>query len=411
MLRIKLIVLITLITATSSARKIVVSPQSFFTTIKQALNAANNGDTIEVLKGIYKEKNLLIDKSIYLLGVNGPIIDGEKKYEVCSVKANSVVIDGFIIQNSGYSGINDIAGIKLYNVSHVVIKNNKIEDTYFAIYCQGSSGCVIENNTIKSYAVHELQSGNAIHCWKSDNMKIVNNNLQGHRDGIYFEFVTNSTIKNNNSHHNLRYGLHFMFSNNDSYLNNIFEKNGAGVAVMYTKGVKMIGNVFKNNWGDATYGLLLKDISDSYIEQNKFIKNTMAIYMEGSSRIAITRNSFSFNGWALKIQASCDNNVIERNNFLSNTFDVGTNGSLVLNKFYHNYWDKYEGYDLNKDGVGDVPYHPVSVYSMVIEQNPPVIMLLRSFIVDLLDKTEKIIPGLTPENLNDEQPQMKPLKL
>ncbi|RYZ53300.1 MAG: nitrous oxide reductase family maturation protein NosD, partial [Chitinophagaceae bacterium] len=65
------------------------------------------------------------------------------------------------------------------------------------------------------------------------------------------------------------------------------------------------------------------------------------------------------------------------------------------------------GYDLNRDGIGDVPYHPVSMYSMVIEQNPNAGILMRSFMVTLLDKAEKAIPSLTPENMTDEQPIMK----
>jgi nitrous oxidase accessory protein len=84
---------------------------------------------------------------------------------------------------------------------------------------------------------------------------------------------------------------------------------------------------------------------------------------------------------------------------------------MMLNKFYNNYWDKYEGYDLNKDKIGDVPYHPVSMYAMVIEQNSNALLLLRSFMVSILDKAEKAIPSLTPEHLVDEQPLMKPLPL
>jgi nitrous oxidase accessory protein len=202
-----------------------------------------------------------------------------------------------------------------------------------------------------------------------------------------------------------------MFSNDDAYISNIFENNGAGVAVMFSKGVKMFNNYFKENWGDAAYGLLLKEINDSYIENNRFIKNTMAIYAEGANRIHMQKNVFKSNGWALKIQASCTDITLEQNNFIGNTFDVGTNGSLVLNRFNNNYWDKYEGYDLNRDNIGDVPYRPVSMYSMIVEQNPPAMILFHSFIVSLMDKSEKVIPSLTPENLKDEHPLMKSLPL
>jgi nitrous oxidase accessory protein len=197
-----------------------------------------------------------------------------------------------------------------------------------------------------------------------------------------------------------------MFSNNDSYITNVFSGNGAGVAVMYTNNVVMINNKFEQNWGDAAYGLLLKDISDSYISGNQFIQNTSGIYMEGTNRILVEKNLFEGNGWGMKIQASCMDNVINKNNFIANTFDVSTNGTLVLNNFNNNYWDRYEGYDLNKDNIGDVPYHPLSIFSVIVENNSSAMLLYRSFIVTLLDKTEKVIPSLTPDNFIDNTPMM-----
>ncbi|HNF72260.1 MAG TPA: NosD domain-containing protein, partial [Chitinophagaceae bacterium] len=201
------------------------------------------------------------------------------------------------------------------------------------------------------------------------------------------------------------------FSHNDSYITNLFRRNGAGVAVMFSHGVKMFNNTFDENWGDAAFGILLKEISDSYVEGNHFRKNTSGIYMEGANRVHIERNVFAQNGWAIKIQASCMDVNLKKNNFLGNTFDVGTNGTLVLNNFNGNYWDKYEGYDLNRDHIGDIPYRPISMFSMIVEQNPPVMILFRSIMVMLLDKTEKILPTLTPENLRDEYPLMKPVAL
>jgi nitrous oxidase accessory protein len=239
-------------------------------------------------------------------------------------------------------------------------------------------------------------------------MQIIHNTIKGHRDGIYFEFVTHSIIWRNISLANVRYGLHFMFSNNDHYVANVFEENGAGVAVMFSKQVSMHGNYFANNWGDAAYGILLKEISDGAIEGNTFVQNTTGIFMEGVNRIVMNRNAFIGNGWGLKIQASCMDIVLKRNDFIGNSFDVGTNGSLVLNTFSNNYWDNYEGYDLDHDGVGDVPYRPVSLYSIIVEQNPTAMMLFRSFITTVMDKTERVMPSLIPENLVDKEPLLKP---
>lgn len=82
-----------------------------------------------------------------------------------------------------------------------------------------------------------------------------------------------------------------------------------------------------------------------------------------------------------------------------------------MSRFSQNYWDKYEGYDRTKDGFGDIPYHPVSMYSMIVEQNPNALILLRSILIATLDKAEKAIPSLTPENLVDFQPKIIPNKL
>lgn len=394
-----------------TAKTLHVGKQYGNTTIQQAVDIANNGDTVLVDAGHYHEKNLVIQKSIVLLGINRPILDGDKKYEIISIKADNVTVDGFKLIRSGIGTLDDPAGIKIYNKRNVTISNNDLFDTFFGIYSQVGRNCIIKNNTLQAFGIAEQEIGNGIHCWKSDSLQIIGNNIKGHRDGIYFEFVTNSHITKNISTNNIRYGLHFMFSNNDVYTSNVFKNNGAGVAVMFTKGVKMYNNIFEENWGDAAYGLLLKEISDSHIEGNKFIKNTSGIFMEGASRIKINNNLFKNNGWALKVQASCMDNTITKNNFIGNTFDVGTNGSLVLNSYNGNYWDKYEGYDLNKDGIGDIPYRPVSLFSMILEKMPPAMALFRSFMVTILDKTEKIIPSITPENLKDDTPLMKPLKL
>lgn len=401
------LIFFTLLYCSASASNIYVGAKRSHRTISSALNAAHPRDTVFVDAGHYREKNLIINKSVVLKGIGSPVLDGEKKYEIISITADGVVVDGFKLIHSGISSLEDLSGIKIYDSRNVVIRNNILEDTFFGIYIQNGINCSVENNQLIAIGLEEQQSGNGIHCWKGDSLRVIGNKISGHRDGIYFEFVKNSVIWRNVSKNNLRYGLHFMFSNDDMYVNNVFRNNGSGVSVMYSNRIKMFSNYFEENWGDAAHGILLKEISDGFMEGNYFKRNTSGIYMEGANRIYMKRNVFENNGWALKIQASCMDVVLELNNFIGNTFDVGTNGSLVLNRFNNNYWDKYDGYDLDKDKIGDIPYRPVSMYSMIVEKYPPAMILFRSFITSLLDKTEKLIPSLTPENLKDTAPMMK----
>ena len=372
-------------------------PGEAITSLKTAIVLAKTNDTIILKSGVYKEGNIILTKSISIIGEDNVILDGENKCELLTISGKNIVIKNIRFYNAGYSALNDYAAIKIIDASNVLVEGNTILHSYFAIHVSNAFSCIIRNNNITGTPRSEQLTGNGIHLWKCAHAIIENNHIQGHRDGIYFEFVTESTIQNNVSEKNVRYGLHFMFSHSDHYIGNTFRNNGAGVAVMYSKQVTMEGNHFEENWGSSAYGILLKEISDSYIRKNIFLKNTVAIYMEGSSRIDVQSNAFRNNGWAIKVQASCENNDFHNNNFNGNSFDAATNGSVSLNKFYNNYWDKYDGYDINKDGIGDVPYHPVSMYAMVVEQNPSTLILMRSFTVSLLDKAERAIPSLTPK--------------
>ena len=394
----------------SNAKRLDVGRDKTYKSIKTALSVARAFDTILVFSGTYKEGNIVVSRPVILLGKDLPILDGQKKYEIISIRSHFVTIKGFQLQHSGVATLDDPGAIKVYDHNFITISDNVLEDNFFGIYIQYGKHCTIKNNKIRAYGDQEQQIGNGIHCWKSEKLTIVGNTVQGHRDGIYFEFVTHSVIKQNISKFNIRYGLHFMFSNDDDYIENTFHNNGAGVAVMFTNRVKMLNNVFEENWGDAAYGLMLKEISDAEIRGNRFSKNTTGIYMEGTNRVIVKNNELISNGWGMKIQASCMDNTINYNNFVGNTFDISTNGDLVLNNFDNNYWDKYEGYDLNRNGTGDVPYHPLSLFSVIVENNNSAMLLFRSTMTSLLDKSEKMIPSLTPSNFVDNSPRMYRIK-
>ena len=389
------------------AKNITVSKSGHLNSIKKAIDIARDRDTITIKSGTYAERNIIINKRIKIIGLDFPVIDGEGKVEVITVTADSVTITGLLIKNAGISYLEENAAIRLKEVKGCSIWGNKFDNNFFAIYLAKSSDCEIKNNLIKGEKKRETNSGNGIHLWYCKNITIENNEIEGHRDGIYFEFVRDGKIINNLSKNNLRYGLHFMFSDSCAYEENTFENNGAGVAVMYTKQVVMQNNKFLHNWGSASYGILLKEISDSRIVNNEFIENSTGIYMEGCSRITIEENDFIKNGWALKLMANSMDNSFTGNNFITNSFDVSTNSLSNFNKFEKNYWSEYSGYDLNKDGFGDVPFRPVKMFSMMVQEQPTSLILLHSLFVNILNIAESIIPAITPEALTDPQPRMR----
>lgn len=389
------------------SREIVVDPAGPVRTVRSALNAATPGDTVRVRPGIYREGPLTIATPLTLLGEGWPVLDGEKKHQVLTVTADDVTITGMTIARSGVSFMEDQAGIKVEEAARVVIADNRLDSNFFAIYLAKSSNSVVRGNRIRSDAATEASSGNGVHLWYCRDIDVYDNDVRGHRDGIYFEFVTGGDIHDNHSEGNLRYGLHFMFSDSCRYRGNTFTDNGAGVAVMYTRNVEMSGNRFLDNWGSAAFGLLLKEISDSRISGNVFRNNSIALYAENSNRVAVTHNDFLENGWGVKIMANCMDNRFSANNFIGNAFDVATNSRNNFSTFSGNYWSGYGGYDLDHDGSGDVPFRPVRLFSVLVESNPPTLILLRSLFVDLLDVAERVFPILTPETLIDGRPAMR----
>lgn len=383
----------------------IIDPNSF--SIQESINKAADGDTLVLKAGIYFETNIIINKPVVILGEKNSIIDGTEKGRIITITAKNVTISGLEFRNVPVSYINDYSAIKLDSAQNCTIRNNTFTNNFFAIYLARSSNCIIENNILKAMSIKESAAGNGIHLWYCKNITVQNNSISGHRDGIYFEFVEESLVKNNHSENNLRYGLHFMFSNRCNYFQNVFKNNGSGVAVMYTRNVEMRDNRFEYNWGSASFGLLLKEITDSVIENNIFLKNSRGLYSESSNRIKVTHNTFEQNGWAVKVMGNCMDNTFESNNFLANTFDVASNSRQNFNEFTANYWDKYSGYDLDRNGVGDIPYRPVKLFSYLVEQNEPVLTLTRSFFVELLNMSESILPVLTPKTLTDNSPAMR----
>ena len=383
-----------------------VSPDGPTQSISEAVRQIQAGGTIRVRYGVYREPTIRVDKAVTIIGEDYPILDGNTEHEIMKVTADSVTIRGLEFRNVGVSYVDDKAGLRMDEVVGCDIENNRFTDTFFAIYLARTASCRVEGNTIWGYGLTETRSGNGIHLWNSKQIEIVNNFIHGHRDGIYFEFVEDSLIDDNTSEANLRYGLHFMFSDRCSYRNNVFRGNDAGVAVMYTANVVMRANRFENNQGSAAYGLLLKDISDSVIEDNLLFRNTLGIYMEGAVRNSVARNAFIENGWALKVMGSAENNRFMRNNFIDNTFDVSTNSRYPSNRFAENYWDAYRGYDLDRDGYGDVPFRPVRLFSLIVEHLEPAILLSRSLLVSVLDAAERAMPALTPDTMVDQSPSM-----
>lgn len=389
-----------------SLSTIVVTPGGPVPNLRTALTLAREGDRIEVRGGVYREGPLVIGIRVEIVGTGRPVFEGGP-FHTFDIAADSVAIRGLVFRGVTPSTRDDRAAILIRGSRGCRIEDNEIVEAYFGIYAMEAADCVIAGNRLSGRPGGGPGTGNGIHLWRSQGMTVRGNRIVGHRDGIYLEFVRGADVTGNEVTANERYGLHFMRSDSCTYTANRFERNGAGVAVMYSRGVRMTGNRFANNRGGSAYGLLLKDISDGVVRDNEFAGNTVGLFLEGSDRNRFEGNRFHANGWAVKVLANAGDNRFTGNRFEGNSFDAATNSRSASSVFEGNWWDRYRGYDLDRDGYGDVPYRPVRLFALVAERHKPALLLLRSAFVDLLDNAERLMPMLTPEALADRRPLMQ----
>jgi nitrous oxidase accessory protein len=388
------------------AGDIIVDPNGPISTVRRALLLARPHARIVVRAGTYREPTIIVDKPVTIEGDGWPTFLGGD-HDVFTITGDSVTIRGLVIRHVTPTAAEDRAAIRFSGVRHCSLEQSHLYDTFFAVYLAKTSDCRIAENTIAGTGTIQGLSGNGIHSWNSSDLTIEDNDVTGHRDGIYLEFTTGSVIRGNRSTRNLRYGLHFMFSHHCEYLDNSFTANRGGVAVMFSDSVTVRLNRFDRSWGSGAYGLLAKELRDSRIEENRFRGNTVGLWTEGTSRVVVTGNDFTENGWALRVLGDATDNQFRGNRFVGNSFDVGTASGQNSNVFDANYWDRYRGYDLDRDGYGDVPFQPVRLFSLFVEQSEPALILLHSFFTDLLDVAERVIPSLTAETMMDRRPLMR----
>ena len=364
--------------------------------LKKAVKLASSDDTIIIYAGVYPSPNVLIDKPLTLKGNGYPVLNGMGKKHILEVRANRVKIDGLILKNSGISDIEEFAGIYIENSTDCSIQNNRLIDVTYGIYLARVDRCQIKNNQIEGKGHGEVLGGNGIHLWYSHYVETKDNHVSYHRDGLYFEFSYNLNISKNHSKNNMRYGMHFMFSHDSIFEKNEFWGNLTGVAIMYSDRIQMNYNQFHESPKTSSLGLLLKEINDSTFMGNSIQQHAEGITMDSAAKNTFIRNKFIRNGLAIKIYGSCEQNTFSENDFIDNFFDVSTNTKENRNTFLGNFWNKYTGYDLNRDGYGDIIYRPVQVFSYWVTKYPEIVILFGAPMTKFIEVVEKALPYYKP---------------
>lgn len=398
---------------------IIVSPDGPLNTITDALAQAEPGDTIEVQGGVYNE-HLVIDKPVTLVGIDRPVIDGGGTGIVVDIAAPDVTLRGFTVRNSGKVLEKEDGGIETRG-ERTLIEDNILESVLFGIYLNQSPNSTIRNNQVSGYDLAPALRGDLIRFWYSHDSTMEDNIIEGGRDAVIW-FSEGAQIRNNVIR-NGRYGLHFMFDDDNVLEGNYLEGNSVGAYLMNSKNLKVLGNTFAYNRGPSGYGLGLKDMDGIQAENNRFVGNRVAVYLDNPPaasgvRDHFYRNLFAHNDIGILFLPLVKNTEFWDNTFWENSEQVAIQGGGELkgNQWEvngrGNYWSDYAGFDADGDGVGDLPYESISLFENLMDRYPALRLFQLSPASDAIDLAARAFPITKPRaKMTDLHPLMAPQAL
>jgi nitrous oxidase accessory protein len=374
--------------------------------VQSLIDRAAPGGTVEIGPGIY-HGDLVIDRPLRLVGRGRPRLVGSGHGTVVRVRADDVLIEGFDIDGLGGGDLGrDASGIHVA-AARATIRDCRIVNTLFGIYLREANDATVERSTIHGIPGKDPgEKGSGIHVWDTIGFRLVGNELVDVRDGFYIQASSHGYIAHNSAH-DLRYGLHYMFSDDNVFEDNVFERGAAGTALMYSRRITFRRNQFLHNRGFASVGLLFKACDDVVAEDNLIADNARGIFLEGSYRNQFRRNIVSESDTAIVLYDSSAENVFEGNGFIGNLTPLTLSGRRTDTKFDGNYWSGNDEPDLDGDGRSDRPYRLSSVFDHLRSNLTAADLMTPGFAAAALGIAERAFPVLEPIAVVDRAPLVR----
>ncbi len=365
------------------------------------------GDVILIERGHYSA-HLLIDKALTLRGVDRPTLNGGGQGDVIHVTAPDVVIDGLIVYNSGAELGDKNSGIYIAPGSHrAKVRACDLAYDLFGVYVEKADDVEVAGNNITGKRdFQSAQRGNGIQVYDTRGAHVLDNQISFTRDGIYVDVSHHAVFRGNRIHH-VRYGTHYMNSNDNLWENNWSYLNRGGLALMEVRNQTVRGNV---TWGNTDHGIMLRTIQDSIIENNVVVGNGKGFFFYDAEYNVLRGNLIAKNRIGMHLWGGSYRNQVDGNDFIQNEEQVRyvASGDQPWGARAGNYWSNYSGWDQDGDGAGDVPYVANDIVDRLIWRFPYVKIMLHSPAVFTLRLVAQQFPLLRAPSVVDNHPAMLP---
>lgn len=384
--------------------------------LPRALRDAPTGAVVRVPAGVYSAP-VVIDRPLMLIADGVVVIDGDGRGPCVLVEAPDVVVRGFHVRNTGDSLHLEHAGINVV-AARATIEDNVLDDVLFGINLSNAPNSVVRNNVVHGKELHVARRGDGIRLWSSHDSVIEGNRVRRVRDVVVWYSERVRLIDNVVA--DSRYGMHFMYCHENVLEGNILEDNSVGAFLMYSRDVSLRGNVMRRNRGPSGYGLGIKDMQGVTIKNNAIVANRVGVYFDNppihdGEHDEIAHNLVAYNDVGMALQPSVSQAAIYLNSFIENEQQIAVRGGGVLrgNELSRdgrgNFWSDYRGYDLDGDGVGDIPHRVESLWDSLVDRQPNMRLFLHSPAQRAIEFAASAFPVVKPRPvISDDAPLLRP---
>jgi len=374
----------------------------FANPLQDAIERASSGAIIKLQDGVY-EGNIVITKPLTILGVGKNVhIKGDGKDSVVKVLSSHVTLQNLMISHSGQNMQKIDAGISLVKVTDFTLKNCRLFDLLYGIDMDSVQNAHIEGNDISVKKNEISLQGNGLKMYYSHFNTIRNNKIHDTRD-VTLHYSHHNLFADNRFINN-RFATYVELSNANKFENNSYKYNAVGMMFMGAKDTEVTANTIFSSKGAAGIGVMIGGVANFVFKNNRVRYNAKGLYIQGTEKAQgmkryIQNNEIAYNAEALHFHASIKDNTIVHNRIFGNIDDVvkDTGGNFdVSNVVEYNYWDRYDGFDADKDGIGDTPFEVYQHADLLWQENHKVKFFYGAPIMALLDFLLKLAPFVEP---------------
>ena len=380
-----------------------------------AIAAAGSGDVLLLSPGEYRGP-ILIDRPLTLWGPRSAVVKSSGRGTTIRVSASCKLL-GFTIDGSGGRYDTMDAAVKV-TADDVLLEGLRLDEALFGLLVERSRRVAIRRCEVLGVRDEAVgMRGDGIRLWEVRESSIEECRIEYGRDLVVW-YSSNNRIAHNNVQHG-RYGTHLMYSHDNLIVNNTYRDNLVGLFIMYSHGIRIENNLLADSSGGAGLGLGLKESGDIDVTRNVFLRNSVGVFLDTSplqvtNHNRFTENVFRLGGLGIEFHSSPKRTHLLRNSFRDNAEQVRVDGrgDALGIEWSGNHFDDYQGYDLDDDGVGDLPYELRSLSNRLIAKRPDLQFFRGTLALDLVDVASEVSPLLAPRPvLKDERPRMSPMEI